>query len=96
MDKRLSFRPAVETRGKITLLAGSAMHGFKDGPAALARFSSPCGIVCSADGGRVYVCDENNHRIRMLSTATQTVSTIVGGTLLLPSPSPISPPHRRL
>ena len=63
------------------LIAGSLEAGCADGPASLARFSNPTGIV--AGGGKVFVADGGCRAVRALSfdaiTNAATVSTLVGG-----------------
>ena len=51
--------------------------GFADGSTSTARFSSPRGIALAADG-RLFVADEFNHRIRVISADGATVSTYAG------------------
>ncbi|NVO32359.1 NHL repeat-containing protein [Hymenobacter lapidiphilus] len=67
--------------GVVTTLAGTVhpalggLHGFADGPAAAARFSSPYGVAVDAQHN-VYVADTENHRIRKISGGV--VSTLAG------------------
>lgn len=65
--------------GTITLIAGTGTSGYQGdgGPATSAEFSYPSSIA--VDGaGNLYISDTNNNRIRMVSAATQVVSTIAG------------------
>ncbi|MES2387139.1 MAG: T9SS type A sorting domain-containing protein [Bacteroidota bacterium] len=61
--------------GVVTTLTGGA-PAFADGNLAAARFAAPQDIMADA-AGNLYVADQNNHRIRLIST-TGTVSTIAG------------------
>ncbi|MCO4761433.1 MAG: hypothetical protein KC502_08010 [Myxococcales bacterium] len=62
--------------GQVVTLAGNGKAGFKDGPGAQARFSSPNGIARGIQGG-LYVADSNNHRLRFVSYNGQVV-TVAG------------------
>ena len=53
------------------------LEGYADGPAASAAFNAPRGIAVALDG-RVFVADTNNHRIRVISSDGNTVSTYAG------------------
>lgn len=61
------------TRESVTL-AGTGEAGFADGSFAEAQFYEPGGIDYA--NGKLYVADTNNHVIRVLDLATETVSTI--------------------
>jgi len=61
--------------GKVSTLAGSGTIGLKDGPAASARFDTPIDVVVDKKG-KVYVADQNNHCVRMISGGT--VKTVAG------------------
>ncbi len=61
----------------VTTIAGSGVAGFADGVGAAAQFNAPSGVV-SDGAGMLYIADTYNHRIRALSLATNTVSTLVG------------------
>ncbi|MBN1498513.1 MAG: hypothetical protein JW982_00020 [Spirochaetes bacterium] len=61
----------------ISVLAGlSENSGSADGPAALARFNFPRGMVVV--GSNLYVADMNNHTIRKIDLTGLTVSTFCG------------------
>ena len=51
---------------------------FADGSTSTARFLSPRGVALAADGS-LFVADEGNHRIRVISADGATVSTYAGG-----------------
>jgi hypothetical protein len=61
----------------VSTVAGVAgSQGHVDGKGAAAKFSSPSGVSCAADGS-VWVADYNNHCIRRIA-ADGTVSTVAG------------------
>jgi len=67
----------ISAAGLVTTVAGVAgQGGTNDGPAALARFYEPSGVVVDAEGN-VYVADNYNHTIRRVSAAG-TVITLAG------------------
>jgi sugar lactone lactonase YvrE len=62
--------------GTVSTVAGVSFGGYKDGPAAAAQFQSPTGVA--VDGrGYIYVADQGNNRIRVISTDGM-VSTLAG------------------
>jgi hypothetical protein len=62
--------------GAFSVLAGSGAPAYQDGPAAKAAFGFATAVALDARGN-IYVADEVNQRIRMIST-TGIVSTIAG------------------
>jgi DNA-binding beta-propeller fold protein YncE len=62
----------------ITTFAGTGIEGFSgdDGPAAEAQFAGPRDL--EVNGGKLYVADTDNNRIRSIDLATGTVKTVVG------------------
>lgn len=63
--------------GTVTTLAGiGGQAGFRDGPAAEARFNGPIGVAADAKG-YVYIADTYNDRIRLL-TPDGNVRTLAG------------------
>lgn len=64
-------------QGLVGRLAGSGIKGFLDGPTDQARFHNPQDIAVDSKGF-VYVADTDNHCIRRIDPATQTVTTIGG------------------
>ncbi|KAK3285925.1 hypothetical protein CYMTET_6486 [Cymbomonas tetramitiformis] len=65
--------------GEVKTLAGMGTAGYQDGPAGKARFYGPRGVVVSPDGGRVYVADYSNFRVRAIDLSVGTVFTLFGG-----------------
>ena len=63
--------------GTITTLAGST-PGFNDATGSSARFNKPVSVSVDAASENVYVADEDNHRIRCITTLSGIVTTIAG------------------
>src|SRR5918995_175669 len=57
---------AIEPSGDVLTIAGGGKPGAVDGPAAEARFQTPCGVAVDA-AGNVYVADTGNNAVRMIS-----------------------------
>jgi DNA-binding beta-propeller fold protein YncE len=57
-------------------IIGTGEIGFDDGPFAEATFHSPQGLAL--DGDLLYVTDTENHAIRVVDLAEETVTTLVG------------------
>ena len=66
----------VSPSGNVSLVAGSGVFGYVDGPVATAQFSNLSGIVVNVQG-TIYVSDWGNHCIRKISPAG-VVSTLAG------------------
>ncbi|NMC19476.1 MAG: redoxin domain-containing protein [Thermogutta sp.] len=62
--------------GALQAVIGSGQAGLKDGSFAEARFSQPQGMAVR--GNEVYVADTQNHAIRRIDLAEQSVTTIAG------------------
>src|SRR6185312_12870552 len=73
--------PDMTTTGpSLGLVAGHiGGAGYADGPAAVARYNNPRGVVFL--GGNLYVADMYNHVIRQIALASGTVSTLAGSAL---------------
>ena len=61
-------------RGIVTSLAGAVEHGHHDGAFDVARFHEPGGL--SLADRRLFVADTNNHAIRVLDLAHESVDTL--------------------
>ena len=61
----------------VSTYAGDGVDGFADGSTSTARFDFPNRVAVAADG-RLFVADELNHRIRVISADGATVSTYAG------------------
>jgi ABC-type branched-subunit amino acid transport system substrate-binding protein/sugar lactone lactonase YvrE len=66
----------IHPDGVVSTLAGSGEAGYRDGPAAQARFNRPMDVVLSATGV-IYVADSGNNRVRAISP-DGVVSTVAG------------------
>jgi len=68
----------VNTSGIISTIAGNGTAGFlgNGSPAVGAELHYPTGVAVDASGN-VYICDNNNQRVRKVST-TGTITTIAG------------------
>src|SRR5207245_1762441 len=64
--------------GLATTFAGDGTFGFRGdgGPAALAVLNGPSGVAIDASGN-LYIADERNHRVRMVS-GSGVISTVAG------------------
>ncbi len=64
--------------GQTWLVAGSGTAGYLNGTGANAKFNRPYGLTIDASGSNLYVADSNNHVIRKIDLASNSVSTLVG------------------
>jgi sugar lactone lactonase YvrE len=69
------------TTGTIATVAGNGTQGFSgDGGLAIhASIDSPAGLAVDADQN-LYLADTHNHRVRKITAATGTITTIAGAT----------------
>ncbi len=74
----------INTAGIITTIAGNGIQGYNGdgGPATAAEFYSPSGVFPD-DCGNVYICDDGNHRVRMVNGSGM-IKTIAGNGLGTP------------
>jgi len=70
----------ITPAGVVTTLAGQATAGFADGTGATARFSDPFGVAVTSTGA-IVVADQNNHRIRLISSPTYAAASGVVTTM---------------
>ncbi len=64
------------TTGEVTSITGNGTHGYADGDASSAQFSSMYDVA--VDGDNIYVADARNYRIRKIDLTTSIVSTLAG------------------
>lgn len=69
----------IDTNGIITSIIGNGVAGFggDGGPAISAKLEKPGGIALDKHGN-IYIADTRNNRIRKVSNADWTISTIAG------------------
>lgn len=60
----------------ISFWLGNGKPGLSDGVGAEAQFYEPSGACVTADGKTVFVCDTNNHAIRVIDVDTAAVRTL--------------------
>ncbi len=77
-DSANSVVRRIDTRGTITTVAGNGSRGFSGdgGPATNAQLYNPTGVTVD-NNGRLYIADNSNYRVRMVSSAG-IISTIAG------------------
>jgi sugar lactone lactonase YvrE len=78
-DGNNRIRRVVATTGVITTVAGIGSHGSSgdEGPATLAQFASLGGLATDTSGN-LYIADNFNNRVRMVSAATGIITTVAG------------------
>jgi sugar lactone lactonase YvrE len=74
-----ALRTIDPATGAVTTAFGDGTAGDAEAPA---RFREPAGLA--AAGGRLYVADTNNHRIRVVDLATRAVRTLPRTSIPLP------------
>ncbi|NDJ52561.1 MAG: alkyl hydroperoxide reductase [Chloroflexi bacterium] len=67
---------AEKQTGEIVRVIGSGQRGLQDGPIASTQFHGPHGMALVGDV--LYVADTENHAIRAVDLANQTVRTVAG------------------
>lgn len=85
-----------EERSSVTF-AGTGKGTYKDGSLKKAAFDEPGGLSVASDG-RIYVADTNNHLIRVIDQAADTVGTftLTGLQIMLQDRGPSSAPMNEL
>jgi sugar lactone lactonase YvrE len=78
-DGQMRIRKVAAATGMITTVAGNGSQGYSGdgGPATSARFQSLGGLAVDA-AGNLYIADNFNNRIRMVSAITGIVTTVAG------------------
>jgi hypothetical protein len=61
--------------GISSVLAGTDIAGFNDGPASTAQFNYLRGLALDSTYTNLYVCDYGNSRLRKINLSSSTVST---------------------
>src|SRR5690606_8968738 len=64
--------------GVLTTFAGTGQAGYLNGKLADAQFNKPAGIAIDVKNENIYVVDNGNHCIRVISIASGTVDTYAG------------------
>jgi len=78
-DGKDRIRRVMATTGFITTVAGNGTQGFSGdgGPATLAQLRSLGGLATDPSGN-LYIADNFNNRVRMVSAVTGIISTVAG------------------
>lgn len=78
----------ITSAGVVSTLAGSGTAGFMDATGLTAQFNAPAGVAVNGTG--VYVADQSNHRIRLITpppvptiTSFTPTSSGAGGTITI-------------
>jgi thiol-disulfide isomerase/thioredoxin len=64
-------------KGRLKRIVGSGIRGYGDGSFGEAMLNKPNGIFLDGDA-KLYICDSENHSIRLADLEKNTVKTIVG------------------
>jgi murein DD-endopeptidase MepM/ murein hydrolase activator NlpD len=56
----------ITSDGQVKTIAGGDHNGYADGPAANARFDTPCALIATATAGELLVADTGNNVIRRI------------------------------
>ncbi|MCI0488211.1 MAG: SMP-30/gluconolactonase/LRE family protein [Blastocatellia bacterium] len=84
----------ISPDGQVTTFAGAGSPGFKDGPAAAAKFDTPCGIAVDGQGN-IFVADAGNRAIRKITPQGEvtTLSDPQGAPLAVGRPIALTVTH---
>ncbi|MBC7555144.1 MAG: T9SS type A sorting domain-containing protein [Taibaiella sp.] len=86
-DERFEYVHKVDTAGFLTIVAGNGYlrnigmgftaggFGGDGGPATMAMLDYPCDVAVN-DSGDIFICDQNNFRIRKVIAATLVASNV--------------------
>jgi sugar lactone lactonase YvrE len=74
------IRKVTATTGIITTVAGDGTPGYSgdNGPATSAQIDEQAGGLAVDPSGDLYIADENNQRVRLVSAATGRITTVAG------------------
>lgn len=64
--------------GRTRFIAGSGTAGFTNGVGSTAQFNTPVALQLSPDGKKLYVVDQKNHAVRVVTLKTKQVTTLTG------------------
>jgi DNA-binding beta-propeller fold protein YncE len=70
-------RISIDT-GSLSVLAGSGRKSYADGVGSVASFNNPSGIAIDPSSTFALIADQGNNRIRRITLATGSVSTLAG------------------
>ena len=81
VDGETRVRMISKSTGNITTIAGNGQYFYSgdNGPATAAAVNTPRGIAVDT-AGNIYIADEGNNRIRMISKSTSYITTVAGTT----------------
>ena len=68
----------ADLAGQVTAVIGDGEPGFRDGPAAQARFDHPQGLAFDAASKTLFVADEPNNAVRAVDLVEGLVTTVAG------------------
>jgi trimeric autotransporter adhesin len=73
------IRKITKSTGVITTVAGTGSQGYSGdkGQATSAELNNPYGVAVDASGN-IYIADNSNHRIRMVTNGTGVITTVAG------------------
>jgi phosphatidylserine/phosphatidylglycerophosphate/cardiolipin synthase-like enzyme len=86
-DRHRILAVDLDTLEATTNAGASGVAGYKDGPAAGARFNRPLGLAF--DGGTLFVADSENRVVRAIDLSPGTVRTIGSTTTVNPPDVPV-------
>ena len=74
------IRLTAKSTGIITTIVGTGTRGYSGdgGPATSAMLLYPSDVAIDALTGNIYICDTDNHAIRMIAKSTGIITTVAG------------------